>query len=99
MCAEEVPMNSGTNTHGRILPFLRPSIVLALAIAALISAVGMFVAGGIFYKTTPPLVIASVVVGGLSRSRLWSPTRQKIALFAAVLLSISLIAALASYFR
>jgi hypothetical protein len=51
----------------------------------------MLFKGGIFYKITPPLVIASLILGGLSRTRPGSPSRQRLALIAAVLLVLSLV--------
>ena len=85
-------MSSGASrSPDQVPPYLRPVVVLAVAIAALASAIGMLLKGGVFTKLTPFLVIASLIFGGLSRT--WSPTRHRVTLVAVVLLAVALVAA------
>ena len=93
-------MSSGASrSTDQVPPYLRQLVVLGVAIAALASAILMLLKGGIFYKIAPPLVIATLIVGGLSRTRLGSPARQRVALVAVVLLVISLAAAVLGSLR
>lgn len=77
---------------------LQSVFVLAIAVAALASALAALRYGGVFNRTTPPLIGASIGMGVLSLGVAWTPWRRRLVAIIGLLLALSLAASVWNYY-